>query len=128
MVRARTAIILAAIIIAVAAGLMTGSKWARKHVNYMTAVEDHPIACWRCHLYTQEDNLIARWMNETYVSPYTLAISEDGSRLYVVGQESNELVVADALENSVLEKISVGERPHSVILGPDGKRRNATFP
>ena len=56
-------------------GLVIGHRAARAHVNYMTAVDDHPITCWTCHVYTQKDNFIARMMHETYVSPYNLAIS-----------------------------------------------------
>jgi len=67
-------------------GILFGGKIARTHVNYMTAVEDHPITCWTCHIYTQKDNLIAKRMNEVYMSPYNLAFSPDGDWLYVVGQ------------------------------------------
>jgi len=101
-------------------GLSFGHRAARTHVNYMTAVDDHPITCWTCHFYSQKDNFIANMFHETYVSPYNLAISAQGDRLYVVGQESNQLVVVDPVENSVLEKIGVGERPHTVALSPDG--------
>jgi YVTN family beta-propeller protein len=105
--------------LALAAIVIFGGRWARGHVNYMTAVEDHPVTCWTCHLYTQQDNLMAKLLNETYVSPYNLALSRDGSRLYVVGQESNELVVVDPGAGKVLKKIEVGERPHTVILSKD---------
>jgi len=114
-------LILGSIALALAAVVIFGGRWARGHVNYMTAAEDHPLKCWTCHVYTQQDNLIARLINETYVSPYNLAITEDGDRLYVVGQESNEVVVVDPRAGKVLEKIGVGERPHSIVLGKDGK-------
>ncbi|MEZ5070860.1 MAG: beta-propeller fold lactonase family protein [Bacteroidales bacterium] len=116
MMRIRTILILAAVIVLVGAGLTVGRKAARAHVNYMTATEDHPLTCWTCHIYTQKDNFIARMMNETYVSPYNLAVSDDGNRLFVIGQESNELVVVDASSRKVLEKIAVGDKPHSVVL------------
>ncbi len=121
MIRIKTFVVLGSIALVVAVGLIVGHRAAREHVNYMTAVEDHPVKCWTCHLYTQKDNLIARMLNETYVSPYNLEISKDGSRLYVVGQETNELVVVDPASSRILEKIQVGERPHSVVLSQDGK-------
>jgi len=121
MFRGKYLIIYGTLAAALAAGLFTGGKWARQHVNYMTATEDHPLACWNCHLYTQQDNLIAKLLNETYVSPYNLAVSEDGSRLYVVGQESNELVVVDPHTRKVLQKVPVGQHPHTVALSRDGK-------
>ena len=106
--------------LALGAFILFGGRWARGHVNYITAVDDHPITCWTCHVYTQKDNFIAKVMNETYVSPYKLDISKDGNTLYVVGQESNELVVVDVASGKVKEKIPVGLRPHTVTLSLDG--------
>ena len=120
MFKLKPILLIGAIAIVVMGGLSFGHRAARDHVNYITAVDDHPITCWSCHLYTQKDNIIARMLHETYVSPYNLAISTGGNRLYVVGQESNQLLVVDPLENRVLEKIGVGERPHTVALDPDG--------
>lgn len=100
-------------------GLILGGKSARKHVNYITEVDDHPLACWSCHLYTQKDNFLANMINETYVSPYNLALSPRGERLYVVGQESNQLLVVDPSEGRVVETIAVGNKPHSVVISND---------
>ena len=119
MIRMKGLLISGAIVLALAAFLLFGGRWARGHVNYITAADDHPLTCWTCHVYTQQDNLIARMINETYVSPYKLDISEDGSTLYVVGQESNEIIVVDAPSGEVLDKIPVGLRPHTIILSPD---------
>ncbi len=119
MIRVKTIIIIGSIALVIAAVLIFGGRWARGHVNYITAVEDHPRTCWTCHVYTQQDNVIAKLMNETYVSPYNLTITGDGSRLYVVGQESNEIVVVDPMEGKVLEKIKVGQTPHTLTLGKD---------
>jgi len=114
-------IIFGSIAIVVSFGLLLGHRAARAHVNWITAVDDHPYTCWTCHVYTQKDNFIARMMNETYVSPYNLTLSPDGSRLYVVGQESNQVVVVDPMAGKVIEKIDVGERPHTIALSPDGQ-------
>jgi YVTN family beta-propeller protein len=118
--RLKPFVIFGSIAMVVAFGLLMGHRAARTHVDWVTAVDDHPYTCWTCHVYTQKDNFIAKVMHETYVSPYTLTLSSDGSRLYVVGQESNQLVVVDAEAGKVLEKIGVGERPHSIALSPDG--------
>ncbi|KPL08600.1 MAG: hypothetical protein AMS26_24365 [Bacteroides sp. SM23_62] len=98
-----------------------GKKWAQHHVNYITAVDDHPLNCFRCHLYTQKEGLIAKAVNADYLSPFNMAISSEGARLYVVAQEANELLVVDIDSEKVLDKIAVGERPHSVVLKSDGK-------
>ncbi len=116
MIRVKTFLIIGILAAVTATVVIFGGPWARGHVNHITAVDDHPIACWRCHVYTQKDNVVAKLMNETYVSPYKLDISGDGRTLYVVGQESDELVVVDVESEKVLEKIAVGYRPHSVVV------------
>ncbi len=96
-------------------------RWARTHVNYQTAVEDHPLNCLSCHLYTQKTGLIPELINADYYSPFNLALSNDGKRLYVVAEEANILLVADTEKRKVTNKIRVGNRPHTVILSKDEK-------
>jgi YVTN family beta-propeller protein len=96
-------------------------SWARKHVNLMTAVEDHPLNCASCHLYLQKSGVISKLVNAHYYSPLNLAVSNDGRNLYVVAEEGNTLLVVDAEKKKVTHKIEVGNRPHSVILSKDGK-------
>ena len=99
-----------------------GRKWARAHVNEKTAVTDHPLLCTSCHLYIQKTGLAAKLVNTRYLSPINLAVSGDGKRLYVVAQESNALLIVDAGNNKVINKIGVGVQPHSVILSKDGRK------
>lgn len=91
-------------------------KWARGHVNYMTAAQDHPLNCLSCHLYIQNNRFVTNLINREYLSPYNLAISRDGKRLYIVAQEANSLLVVDTEKKSVSKKIAVGLHPHSVVL------------
>jgi YVTN family beta-propeller protein len=102
--------------------LIPGRKWARGHVNYMTAVEDHPLNCISCHAHNQKTGLVSKLVNRKYLSPFNLAVSTNGSRLYVVAQEDNSLLVVDADSKKVVDKIKVGSNPHSVALSNDGKR------
>jgi len=102
--------------------LFIGHKVAREHVNYMTAVEDHPLKCSSCHLYTSKNPLVRKLINADYLSPFNLAVSGDGNRLYVVAQDANALLVVDPLSQKVISKIAVGEQPHSVILSSSGQR------
>ena len=99
-----------------------GRKWARGHVNYMTAVEDHPLNCFSCHVYTQKSGFISKLVNRKYLSPFNLAVSKNGDRLYVVAQEANALLVVDPGTHKVLNKINVGTLPHSIVLSSDGKK------
>jgi len=97
-----------------------GRKLARAHVNQKTAVTDHPLSCISCHVYTSENKLISKLMNADYFSPFNIAVSNNGKRLYVVAQDSDQILVVDAENNDVLNKINVGVHPHSVLLSKDG--------
>ncbi len=98
-----------------------GRKIARIHVNQKTGVTDHPLLCTNCHLYMITSGPIAKMVNRNYYSPINLAVSSDGSRLYVVSQEGNSLLVVDPKKQKVLKKIAVGEQPHSIVLSHDGE-------
>jgi YVTN family beta-propeller protein len=98
-----------------------GQKLARKHVNLKTGVTDHPLLCTNCHLYIQTSGPIHNLVNRDYYSPFNLAVSKDGSRLYVVAQDGKDLMIIDPVQHKVLNKIKVGDQPHSVIISKDGK-------
>jgi len=98
-----------------------GRKLVRAHVNSKTAVEDHPLLCISCHLYTSKNKLVSKLINADYYSPFNMAVSKDGDRLYVVAQESNDLLIVDTENRTVLNKIKVGEYPHSVVLDDGGE-------
>jgi len=73
-------------------------------------------------LYTQKSGPISKLINAEYYCPINLAVSDNGKRLYVIAQDGNVLLVVDAETGNVLNKIKVGEHPHSVILDHEGKR------
>ena len=98
-----------------------GRKIARAHVNYQTAVDDHPLLCTSCHIYTKKTGVISKLINADYYSPLNIAVSNDGARLYVVAQDANTLLVVDVNKKEVLNKINVGDHPHSVILNKNGR-------
>ncbi len=91
-------------------------KLARAHVNYITEVDDHPLNCLNCHLYEIEEGPIYNILNRRYISPLDLAISKDGNKMYVVGQEGNMFLEVDIPSGKVMHKTGVGERPHSLVL------------
>ena len=95
-------------------------RWAREHVNYITAVDDHPLNCISCHLYTKKTGLIPKLINADYHSPLNLALSADAGKLFVAAEESNTLFVVDTEKRKVIDRIKVGDRPHSVILDKAG--------
>ncbi len=110
-----------AVVILLGLAYFPAHKAARMHVNYMTAVENHPLMCTRCHLHMANEGPLYKMVNKTYRSPFNLAVSPDGKKLYVVAQESSELLVVDRDQGKVTGILPVGKQPHSVILTNDGK-------
>lgn len=101
--------------------LIPGKKLAREHVNYITAVNDHPLLCTNCHLYKVKHGPIHRLVNKDYYSPMNIAVSTDGRLLFVTARDGNLLIVTDAETGKVLHRIPVGKKPHTVVLDKSGK-------
>jgi len=99
-----------------------GRQLARAHVNERTAVTDHPLLCTSCHIPISKNKLITKLINSDYYSPFNLAVDKNNKWLYVVAQDSDELLVVDLETKVVVSKIKVGEHPHSVILDQAGKK------
>ena len=57
-----------------------------------------------------------------YVSPIELLLSHDGSRLYVLCQQSDEVRVLDARTYKEMKRIDVGRVPRGFSLSPSGDR------
>ena len=55
-------------------------------------------------------------------SPALLAVSPDGSRLYVPNEYANSVSVIDTETNAVIDDIPVGSRPVGAAVHPDGSR------
>ncbi|MCK5102932.1 MAG: beta-propeller fold lactonase family protein, partial [Cyclobacteriaceae bacterium] len=104
-----------------AVGYSAFYKWSVEHAIYMTGGTPHPINCISCHVYPQRDGFVANLLNEDYLTPLNADVSPDGSKLYVIAQDADLLVVVDPFENEVEKKIEVGRRPHSVVISKDGK-------
>ena len=102
--------------------IIPGGKWARKHVDYITAVTDHPLGCTSCHLYIQKNNFVSKLINADYLSPFKMVVSKDGDRLYVVAQEKNEMLIVDPVNNKVLNHVRTGVHPHSIALDESGQK------
>jgi YVTN family beta-propeller protein len=57
-----------------------------------------------------------------YLSPGEIAVSSDGSRLFVTCETSNELRIVDTLTGASLKSVSVGRVPRGLAVLPDGSR------
>jgi YVTN family beta-propeller protein len=56
-----------------------------------------------------------------YPSPIEIAVTANGSRLYVVCEGTNEVVEVDAAAGAVVRRVGVGQHPKSVALSADGR-------
>lgn len=57
-----------------------------------------------------------------FLSPGELAISPDGTRLYVACEKSDELLVVNTATSRVLKRIAVGHVPRGVSVSVNGKQ------
>ncbi len=120
----RPYIILLGVALLFAVGLFIhfpGRKLAGEHIYSKTGVTDHPLNCLSCHLYISKNRLIRKFTEAGYYSPFNLAVSKDGSKLYIVAEEGDVLLIADTRANKVIHKIQVGKHPYRVILSKDEK-------
>jgi YVTN family beta-propeller protein len=60
--------------------------------------------------------------NDQYLSPSEMAFSQDGRLLYVVCERSDQLLVLNAKDGSILQRIRVGHMPRSAAVSPDGRQ------
>jgi YVTN family beta-propeller protein len=60
--------------------------------------------------------------DDQYMSPIQMVLSKDGRRLYVVCENSNELLLIDTTERKIAERIKVGTQPFGITLSPDESR------
>jgi YVTN family beta-propeller protein len=69
------------------------------------------------HSKWQEDNTTVE-----YKTPWNLAVTQNGRRLFVAAEASNSLIVVDVRSGAVLAEVAVGVQPHFVTLSPDDSR------
>jgi YVTN family beta-propeller protein len=60
--------------------------------------------------------------SSAYPSPIEIAVSANGSRLYVVCEGTNEVVQVDAVAGTVAGRVRVGQHPKSVAISADGRQ------
>lgn len=63
----------------------------------------------------------ARSVEPEYLSPVELKLSPDGSRLYVVCEGNDSVLVLDARTRRIVARTKVGHKPKGLALSPDGR-------
>ena len=61
-----------------------------------------------------------------YKTPINLALTPDGTELWVACESSSSTVVVDTSTHEILAEIEVGAQPHDVTFHPDGTRAYVT--
>jgi YVTN family beta-propeller protein len=56
-----------------------------------------------------------------YKTPLNLAVTPDGSEIWVACESSDSVIVVDALKKKKISEISVKGQPNDLIFSPDGK-------
>lgn len=72
--------------------------------------------------WTDRSSTVRAGEGEKYASPIEMAFSPDGSRLYVLCQQSDELRVLDVATHRVIGKVGVGHIPRGLALSYDSRR------
>jgi YVTN family beta-propeller protein len=57
-----------------------------------------------------------------YKTPFNLAVTVDGKRLFIACEASNSLIVLDTRSGSVIAEIEIGAQPHFVCLSANDSR------
>ncbi len=57
-----------------------------------------------------------------YKTPFNLALSSDGKKLYTVCEASDSLIIVNTVKRKVIGEIKVQNQPHGLCLSPGNKR------
>jgi YVTN family beta-propeller protein len=60
--------------------------------------------------------------DDLYKSPIRLALSKDGKLLYVVCENTHEVLAVDTESREIVGNVTVGKHPFGITLSPDGGR------
>jgi YVTN family beta-propeller protein len=94
----------------------------RFHIAAGTALATLALALLTVVLRTDRPVRAAEADDMDYASPLEVLLSPDGTRLYVLCQQSEEVRVLDAATYAVIKTIAVGKVPRGFSLSPDGAR------
>ena len=106
-----------------AAGFAGVRAWYPSHVERVTGRSGMPeVSCSYCHMGKAPPPVRGAAAGPGYPSPEGMAISPDGSRLYVAASGLDQLLEVDLVAGRVLRAVSVPGRPHGVAITDDGRR------
>jgi YVTN family beta-propeller protein len=120
--RLQTTLIVGASLAALAGG---GWAVARNRLAHMVAMSGQPdasqVTCFHCHMVSTNRMPWAR-PRTPHDTPAGLAVSPDGSRLYIALEERDQIAVADTTTLDVLRRFPIAGRPFGLALNSAGTR------
>lgn len=57
-----------------------------------------------------------------YKTPFNLAITKDGEKMYVACESSNSLIILDTKTEKIIKEIAIGVQPHFVCISPNEEK------
>jgi DNA-binding beta-propeller fold protein YncE len=104
-------------------GLIWGARaWSIHHVRVWTGRQDLGfVNCNNCH-FQRIDKLPWAKPRPHHPAPAGLAVSPDGTKIYIALDDLNEVVEADTATRSITRRTHVAGAPFSLALSADGER------
>jgi YVTN family beta-propeller protein len=93
------------------------------HFESKTGRSELPdIMCPHCHVRPGPPPSRGAADGPRYLSPAGLAVSADGTRLFVTAEDADRLLEVDLASGRIARSIELPGRPHGVALSADGRR------
>ncbi len=121
----RKSLLIFAPLSALAALVLAGVGLSRydSHLLLVTGRADIPrVLCTHCHWKDAPPQIGQARDGQRYVNPVALAVSADGTRLYVAASTQNLLLEVDLATKVVARSVEVGSYPRSLALSSQASR------
>ncbi|HEX8020923.1 MBG domain-containing protein [Mucilaginibacter sp.] len=76
---------------------------------------------------TINNTVISDFTLGNYITPTGIALSPDGSKLYVANGSNNDILVVNTITHAIMADIAIGYNPFGIALSPDGSRLYAPY-
>jgi YVTN family beta-propeller protein len=67
------------------------------------------------------ERLELRTILRGFSDPEQIAVSADGSRLYIASEDTGTAFIAEGADGAILQRLKVGGEPEGITMSPDGK-------